>query len=185
MDGFLVFVDMFLMTLLAIIGIAVARMRNLFAIAMLTSIYSLCAACVFVLLDAVDVAFTEAAVGAGITTVLFLSAFAVTTSTEKKRARRHHLTALVVTLVTGALLIVATLDMPEFGSPTAPAQTHPLTEYYIEQTDDDIGIPNIVTAVLASYRGYDTFGEVTVIFTAGIGVLLLLGGRKRKRGDAD
>ena len=47
-------------------------------------------------------------------------------------------------------------------------------------------IPNVVTVVLASYRGYDTFGETTVIFTAGIGVLLLLGMRRRKlRGVAE
>jgi multicomponent Na+:H+ antiporter subunit B len=46
---------------------------------------------------------------------------------------------------------------------------------------EEIGVANTVTAVLASYRGYDTLGEVTVIFTAGIGVLLLIGERLRRR----
>jgi multicomponent Na+:H+ antiporter subunit B len=54
---------------------------------------------------------------------------------------------------------------------------------YIEESGDEIGVPNIVTSVLASYRGYDTLGEVTVIFTAACGVLVLLG-RSRRRSDA-
>ena len=41
-------------------------------------------------------------------------------------------------------------------------------------------MPNVVTAVLASYRGYDTLGETTVVFTAGAGVIALL--RRRRRG---
>ena len=64
-----------------------------------------------------------------------------------------------------------------------------MAHHYIEDTDDEIGVPNVVTAVLATYRGYDTLGETTVIFTAGVGVLLLLGGgrtyyRWRHRDDA-
>ena len=56
------------------------------------------------------------------------------------------------------------------------AQEH-IKPYYIERGIEETGVPNIVTAVLASYRGYDTLGEVIVIFTAGIGVVLLIGNR--------
>ena len=49
---------------------------------------------------------------------------------------------------------------------------------YIIESGNEIGIPNLVTSVLASYRGYDTLGEITVIFTACIGVLILLGRSK-------
>ena len=69
--------------------------------------------------------------------------------------------------------------MPLHGDPLAPANLH-VAPRYIERSPTEIGIPNVVTSVLASYRGYDTLGEVGVIFTAGIGVLLLLGRRGRK-----
>ena len=68
--------------------------------------------------------------------------------------------------------------MARYGDPNSPANRHVAT-YYLENTKKDTGIPNVVTAVLASYRGYDTLGEVTVIFTAGIGVILLLGSWRR------
>ena len=70
--------------------------------------------------------------------------------------------------------------MPAFGDPDAPAQQH-VAPYYIEKSQTDTGVPNMVTAVLASYRGFDTLGEVTVIFTAGVGVLLLIGSNLFKR----
>jgi multicomponent Na+:H+ antiporter subunit B len=70
--------------------------------------------------------------------------------------------------------------MPHFSDPLAPAHTR-TAPHYIESTTTEIGVPNIVTAVLASYRGYDTLGELIVIFTAGIGVIALIGYRKRER----
>jgi len=65
-------------------------------------------------------------------------------------------------------------DMPAYGDVNSPANTGVGMDY-IERTTKEIHIPNVVTAVLASYRGYDTFGEAVVIFSAGLGVLLLLG----------
>ena len=81
----------------------------------------------------------------------------------------------------GAALIYGTLDMPAFGSADAPIHLH-VAPAYIERTPIDTGVPNIVTAVLASYRGYDTLGETAVIFTAAIAVLLLLGAGIRQSG---
>jgi len=83
-------------------------------------------------------------------------------------------------MITGAALIYGTLDMPNFGSPDAPVHTH-VGPDYIERSPKDIGVPNMVTAVLASYRGFDTLGEVAVVFTAGIGVLLILSGLRGRR----
>ena len=57
---------------------------------------------------------------------------------------------------------------------------HHVVPRYLNDVIAETGVPNVVTAILASYRGYDTLGETTVIFTAGIGVLLLLKGRRRK-----
>lgn len=153
---------------------------------MLAGIYSFISAALLTYLDAVDVAMTEAAVGAGITTVLLLLTMTLTGAEEAAPAypRRRLLPKLVV-LATGACLIYGTLDMPHFGDPDNPVHTH-VAPRYLAQADTEIGIPNVVTAVLASYRGYDTLGEVAVVFTAAIGVLLLLGverhARRRKSG---
>ena len=166
-------VNIVILLFMAVAVIGIVRARNLFVVVMLTGIYSLLAATIFVILDAVDVAFTEAAVGAGISTVLFLGTLALTTSEEKKPVHNAWI-SLAVVAVTGAVLIYGTLDMPRYGDPAAPANHHVVPEY-LEAGPEKTGVPNVVTAVLASYRGYDTLGEVTVIFTAGIGVVLLLG----------
>lgn len=176
-------VDIVLVSLLAATGFALVRVRNLFAVTMLFGIYSLLAAALFVVLDAVDVALTEAAVGAGVSVVLMLSALALVGKDEKVNtdARRPWL-ALLVVLVTGSALVYATLDMPRFGDPDAPGHQH-VSPRYVQDSPEEIGIPNIVTSVLASYRGYDTLGEVLVIFSAGLGVMLLLGSGVRNRGS--
>ena len=83
-------------------------------------------------------------------------------------------------LITGGALIYGTYDIPSFGDPLSPAQQH-VKPRYIKRSIEETGVANTVTAVLASYRGYDTLGEVTVIFTAGIGVMLLIGGRRLRR----
>jgi len=168
-------------TLLAATAISIVRMRSLFAAVMLTGIYSFLGASWMLLLDAPDVAFTEAAVGAGISTILMLSALALT-GRRAKRPVRSPVLPLLVVLLTGAALVYGTLDMPHYGDPGAPAQLHPQPTF-IERSREEIDVPNVVTAVLASYRGYDTLGETVVIFTAGIAVLLLLRGRRRKRKD--
>ena len=167
-------------------AISIALVRRLFAVVMLAGVFSLLSAMLFVIMDAVDVAFTEAAVGAGISTVLMLGTIALTARSEKKPLT-YSLVPLVIVVLTGLVLIYGTLDMPNFGSPEAPVQQH-VGPDYIRKTPEDIDIPNIVTAVLASYRGFDTLGEVTVVFTAGLGVILLISGlgrrpRRRKQED--
>ncbi len=147
-------------------------MKDLLAVVMLLGIYSLLSASFFVAMDAVDVAFTEASVGAGISTLLMLVVISMTGRSEHP-SRHKPLLALAVVTVTGSLLIYATLDMPYFGSAEAPIHQH-VAPRYIDDSMQEIGVPNIVTSVLASYRAFDTFGEVVVIFTAGMGVLALL-----------
>ena len=139
-------------------------------------------AVIFVNLDAVDVAFTEAAVGAGISTVLFLSAMAVLPANEKQPPRVHTLTSnlagLVIVVIIGGLLMLAAFDLPAVGDPNAPAQLHVAPRFLVE-SDKVLRIPNVVTTVLASYRGFDTLGETIVVFTAGLGVFMLLCGATR------
>lgn len=174
-------VDAVLLFIMLVTAIAIARQRNLFVAAMLMSLYSLCSACLFILLDAVDVAFTEASVGAGISTVLLLSALALTGHRDRPPQRKQHWLALSLCLAVGGLLLVAASEWPSLGAADTPIQQHPITQHFLQQSQQDIGIPNTVASVLASYRGYDTLGEVTVVFTAGLAVLmLLLGVRKEK-----
>ena len=172
-------VNIILLALLAVTAIAAVRLRDLFAVAMMFGIYSLLAAVMFVLLDAVDVAFTEAAVGVGISTVLMLGTIGLVGRYERGPVRSS-LLPLAVVVATGAALIYGTLDMPHFGNPAAPVHQH-VAPFYITESPQQTGIPNVVTSILASYRGYDTLGELAVIFTAGVGVLALLGLRRRKR----
>jgi len=170
MNAFLVFI---LLVFMAAVAVAVLRLRSLFAAVMLFGIFSLLSATLFVFLDAVDVAFTEAAVGAGIATVLMLATLTLTGAVETPH--RHPLRHAVIVVATGAALLYGTLEMPRYGDPNAPPHTH-VAPRYIARGQAETGAPNLVTAVLASYRGYDTLGEVVVIFTAGVGVMALLGG---------
>ena len=178
----IVMFGIFLLTLLVITAVGIVRTENLFVAVMLMGIDRLLIAANFFILDAADVALTEAAVGAGISTVLFLSALALTSERERAKSSNRILSFLVVGAA-ALVLIYATFDKPRFGDPNAPVQTH-VAPWYLEKTPEYIDIPNVVTAVLGSYRGYDTLGEVFVVLTAGIGVLFLLGrGRPSERSD--
>lgn len=170
-----------LLGILFVVAIAIARLRSLFAIVMLSGIYSLISATWFVALDAVDVAFTEAAVGAGISTALFLAAMVLTSRKAKPERGATRIVPLLVVIATGAVLIYATIDLPGFGDAMSAANTGVGMEY-IERSKAEIAIPNVVTSVLGSYRGFDTLGEVAVVFSAGLAVVLLLGFGERSLG---
>lgn len=162
--------------------VAIVRQRSLFGVVILASIYSFLMASVLIVLDAVDVAMTEASVGAGVSTVLLLATLHLVKTTEMKRVRPN-LLPLFVSLGTGAVLVWGTLVLPPFGTPDAAIHKH-VAPRYIADTIKDTNVPNVVTSVLADYRSFDTLGETTVIFTAGIGVMLLLR-KARRRGRHD
>ena len=168
----------FLFLALVSSALAITRVKSIFAAIMLSGTFSMLSALLFITMDAVDVALTEAAVGAGVTSVLMLSTMALIKKDEKQK--KFSIIPLIVVLVTGAGLIYGTVDMPNFGDPFAPVHTNEGVNY-IERTPFDIHVPNVVTAVLGSYRGYDTLGEAIVIFTAGLGVIILIGGQMRHR----
>lgn len=185
-----ILIDFALLALLAVTALAVVRTTNLFAAVMMAGIYSFLSAGLFTVMDAVDVAFTEAAVGAGISTVLMLATLALVGSKVKtpqlriteisvKIPHRRTVFPLVVVLVTGGILIYGTVDMPPYGNPENPIHQH-VAPRYLEDSAHEIGIPNVVTSVLASYRGYDTLGETTVVFTAAVGVMILLSAMRRR-----
>jgi multicomponent Na+:H+ antiporter subunit B len=183
-----------LLLFMIVVSIAAIFAGRLFASVMLMGIFSLLSAALFVVLDAVDVAFTEAAVGAGVTVVLFLGALGLI---KEDRAvgmdTTGHTNIIPATLIcvsVGLFLILGTLDMPLYGDPDAPIHEH-VAPHYIEKSYKEIGIPNIVTSVLASYRGYDTMGEAFVVGTGALASLaiigrgLLSGAQRRRRGVGD
>jgi len=166
-----------------IVAAAIVRVRNLFAAVALGGIYSFCMALALLVLDAPDVSMTEASVGAGISTVLLLGALYLT-RIEEAPPTRFALGPLITSLAAGAALLYGAWGLPPFGDP-ANVIHHHVAPRYVNDVVRETGVPNAVTAVLASYRGFDTLGETAVVFTAGIGVLLLLKGRRRPTDPED
>lgn len=175
--------NIWLLAILFIVGIAIARVRSLFAIVMLSGVYSLVSATWFVLLDAVDVAFTEAAVGAGISTALLLGGMLLTSRTAKAEKPFSRIAPALVVIVTGAILIYASVDLPALGDAHSPVNSG-VGQTYLEEHYGEMGFPNVVTSILASYRGFDTLGEVAVVFMAGLAVALLLGFGERSLAES-
>jgi multicomponent Na+:H+ antiporter subunit B len=171
--------DLILLFFLLVCAVAAVAQKQLLNSVIILSIYSLIIAVVWVRLGAVDVAITEAAVGAGISTVLFIAVLIRVKPREDLTRTKVKVMSLFLVLAVGATLIYGTLDMPDFGSPSAVTNTH-IVPRYLEKGVEETGVDNYVTAILASYRGYDTLGETMVIFTAGLCVVLLLGSGKKR-----
>ena len=167
--------------LLGFSGLAMTRVRDLFALIVLLSVYSGLMASLFALLGAVDVAFTEAVVGTGLSTVFYMALIRRTDPDEVAYRRpRQRLLATVVALAVGGVLLYGVNALPEYGAVDAPAAQH-VAPYYIEHSYEDMHTPNVVTAVLADYRGLDTLVETAVVFTAALGCLLILSRRRENR----
>ncbi len=137
-----------LLLLMVVAAIGVIRLRNLFAVVLLSGVYSFLMATLMVALDAVDVGMTEAAVGAGMSVVLLLSVLGLT-RTREAPTRRRPIVPLIISVVVGIALVHGTMDLPPFGDPNAPAQRHVAPEY-LARAQVETGAPNVVTAVLAA-----------------------------------
>lgn len=168
-----------LLVLMIVAALAVVRTTNLFAVAILSTVYSLLCAVWFVAMDAVDVAFTEACVGAGVSAALFLAALAHTGDRAKRQKASRLVGGALAAIVFGIALVLIVPFTPIFGDPNS-APNLGIGLDYVRETPVQIGIPNVVTAVLASYRGLDTFGEAVVIFAAGMAVVAILPRHRRK-----
>lgn len=157
-----------------ITALAAGLTRSLLASTLYLSAFSLLMAVIYLMMDAPDVAITEAAVGAGASTIFMLGALSLLPKENTPSPWPTRLLGLVaVSLLAGIFFYVA-LDMPSYGDIEAPAHQH-VAPYYLQESGKEIGIPSVVASVLASYRGFDTLGETTVIFAASLCVVLLLG----------
>jgi len=175
--------DISILTLIVICAFATIMVKDLLSAAIIFGAYSFLMCLLWTELGAVDVAFTEASVGAGVSTVLFFAAVYQTSRKVKPRKSGRTLSKFIgvmAALLTGLVLIIAETDFPRFADQFSPASLH-LSPYYITQTLHDTNVPNMVTSVLADYRGFDTMFETAVIFTAGLAVIAIL--RRYKRDD--
>ncbi len=166
-----------LLTFILVVALAIAFVRDVLTAVVVFAAYSLGLAILWVLYRAPDVGLTEAAVGAGVTTALLLLAISRTVRPVSsgvfvdRRSVRPGSVLVAGLVAVGLLLTVPAL--PPVGSPDAPA-FGPVSEFYLNDSAER-GIDNAVTAVLVVYRGFDTFGEVAVVFAAAVAVLAVLG----------
>ena len=157
-------------------ALATAAFKDVLAAIIVFAAYSLGMAIYYAVLLAPDVAMTEAAIGAGVTTLLLLLTIAKTVRPGRDRLLEEiHLPGLLVVGAFTTVILVTVTSFPAIGSPDAPIISHPeVSQYYLEEAYHDTGVENVVTAVLAGYRGFDTFGEAVVVFAAGVASLVVL-----------
>lgn len=163
-----------LLMLLLVTAAGAIYVKDLMSAILLLGCYSFVLALVWAWLGAVDVAFVEAVVGAGLATVLFLLTLFGTAPKDGRLRRPPPPMAAVIGLpLLGVLLLYAAEDLPEFGDPTSPPNSR-VSPVYVEQSYPMTHTPNVVTSVLMDYRSLDTMVETVVIFTAGLTCALLL-----------
>jgi multicomponent Na+:H+ antiporter subunit B len=156
-------------------ALATALLRDVLAAIIAFGAYSLGIAVIWVFLQAPDVGLTEAAVGAGVMTVLFLLTIAKTVRpTDDRTLERVDVRALGVTVVLVAVLSTTLVALPPAGAADSAVATDDVTRYYLDNAYAETEVKNAVTAVLAAYRGFDTLGEAVVVYAAGVGSLLVL-----------
>jgi multicomponent Na+:H+ antiporter subunit B len=178
-------IDLLLFAVVIVTAVLALRIADLLGAVAVLAAYSLFVGLLFAGMGAVDVAFVEVVLGAGVTGLLFIATILVAgrrpdPSPGGARSRPLVVVALVGAFV--ALMLFASTDLPDRGDPQAPAHQHVAPDY-LSRSLDDTGTPNVVTAVLADYRSHDTFGETLVIFTAALAALLILGRREEEPDD--
>jgi len=166
-----------LLVLLVMTAAGAILVKDLISAVFILGSYSFALALVWALVGAVDVAFVEAVVGAGLATVFFLLTLF---RTAEKDTRIHRLPVPKIALFGLPLLALLMLygagDLPVFEDPSAPASAH-ISPVYLENSVEQTRTPNVVTSILMDYRALDTLVETIVIFTAGIACALLLRNR--------
>lgn len=165
-----------LLVLLVVLAVVAIRAGDLLVAVIVLGAYGFVMSLVWAVVGAVDVAFTEAVVGAGASTVLFLAALLRTSRRRSPLPSRLRWVALASVIAVGTVLLSVTAALPLWGDPDAPPARH-VSPRYLVATVAETATPNVVTSVLADYRSYDTLIETVVIFSAGLGAWLLLAGR--------
>jgi multicomponent Na+:H+ antiporter subunit B len=169
--------DLLLFVILVVLAVLALWVRNLLAAVPILSAFSLVVAVMFAGMAAVDVAFVEAVLGAGLTGILFIILIRTTGD------RADEILVLPLLAVFVGLMVYASGGLPDRGDPDAPAHQRVSPDYLVRSVPET-RTPNVVTAILADYRSQDTLGEVVVIFTAGTAMVLILAGRRSEDDEA-
>jgi multicomponent Na+:H+ antiporter subunit B len=157
-----------------------AALPDLVGAALLFGTLSYFLAALWGVVGAPDVSFTEAVAGAGVSSVLLLVAlFRTARKAESPQSGPLWWLELAVVAALGASLFRASAGLPDFGDARSLPNSRISTDY-IERSLRETETPNVVTSVLADYRGFDTLIETSVIFTAGLVCWLLLGFRGKE-----
>lgn len=180
----IVLFDVIIFVILIVAAILALRSHDLLTAVVLLTAYSLFASLLFTGLLALDVGLVEAALGAGLTGVLFLAALLVTTnSAAATDDRRRRLVMLPLIGGFVGLMLFASGGLPDRADPDAPTRTG-VSVTYLSDSLADTDTENVVTSLLADYRSLDTLGETLVILTAALGTALVLR-RRPDRPDTD
>lgn len=164
-----------LLVLVLACAVVTALLRDVLGSVIAFGTYSLGMAVIWVFLQAPDVGLTEAAVGAGVVTVLYLLTIAKTVRPSTETVfEQIDFPALGVAVVLVLVLATTLGALPPVGTDDSPVASGEVTTYYLENAGEETGVNNVVTAVLAAYRGFDTLGEAVVVYTAGVGILVVL-----------
>ena len=182
-----------LLIFLILCAVFVSFSKNLLVSILIFMSYSLVMSMIWVLLESPDLAITEAAVGAGVTSVLFFITLKRISAMGKEHADEQDMTTReinsrsavklfdrfykIAAIVLGAAIIVALVvmvsNLPEFGNAANPYNNE-VSERYLEKALEETGAVNAVTGMILDYRAFDTFGESCVLFIAAACVLILL-----------
>jgi len=152
--------------------------KDLIESVLLMSAFSLLISICYLFMDAPDVAMTETALGACLSSCVLLNLIKIFgNKTGESPSKFRKIWAIMICVIFVGFLTFVSFDLPLYGEKNTPVHQH-LSNYYLENTKNDIGIPSVVAAILASYRGYDTLGETSVILIAGLAVVLILARRR-------
>jgi multicomponent Na+:H+ antiporter subunit B len=166
--------DVILFLILIVTAVLALMVEDLLAAVALLAGYSLFAAILFAEVNAIDVALVEAALGAGLTGVLFIAAILATSRRSEPRPDpRRRWVVIPLIAAFAALVFYASFGLPDRGDPDAPAQQG-VSQVYLADSLADTQTPNVVTSLLADYRSLDTLGETMVIVTAALSASLVL-----------
>lgn len=155
-------------------AVAAVIVPELISAALVLGAFSFFCAIQWALLGAADVSFTEAVVGAGVSTIFIFLALAQTRASAAKPAFAYRpWLALVLCVSAAGLFLVMSGDLPLFGDPHSPASQY-LSDYYLKNTMKDTRTPNAVTSIIVDYRAFDTLIETVVIFAAAIACLVIM-----------
>ena len=170
------YIDIILLSLILFLAIMLIFAVNYMKSIIIVALISVLAATTYLVMLAPDVALTEAAVGACASTCIALIGI------RYLKAEKYPLLPTKKQLLFGGSLCFLLLSvicyyssaLHEYGDPSAIIKDS-VSHRYISNIEKDIGIKSLVTAILASYRGMDTFCETLVIFTAGMSVIFIFG----------